>query len=227
MSISSTLPRTPSKSPGSRQPLYTNDPTSDYNCPQDLDLSDQHGAQHDWERYQVNDNNHEQAADPLQRLASAEPEQLPWSALHLNGVPTSQSDTEQMEKSSLSTRNVRVGQQRSTAGSRANETDDSGYHTYSQIDTHSMYSGDSHQMHQVRAGQSSIPRTMPSMQGQSRFINYDDNESYTPMDYEVRGSMEAPRQQEPLRCEERGCSFTCKTRSDLKYAVTSHGVFLR
>lgn len=227
MPINSNLPRTPIKSPRSKQLFYPNHPGSDYNCPQDLDLLDQHGAHHAWEGYQVNCN-HEQVADPLQRLASAEPEQLPWSGIHLNGVPTSLSTTEPIGKSCSNSRNIRIAHQQSATGSRANETDDSGYHTYSQVDNHSNYSGTSHPMHQFRASPSSIPRTMPPIQGQPGYFDDDDVQH---MGYEFRDPREArktsPALQEPLRCGEIGCSFNCKTNSDFKYVVTSPEHFLR
>jgi hypothetical protein len=229
MSISSTtLPRTSSRSPGSRQQVYASHFTPDYNCPQDLDLTDQQGSRQNWGSYQVTESNDEEIADPLQRLASAEPEQLPWSGIHLNGVPASQLQREQMERSSSTTRIAKIGQQRSIVGSHANQTDE-GYYTHSQVDARSVYSGDSNHIHQVRAGQSFVPRTIPSTEGQSAFATYNDTPVYRTTNYQVREPMEPPKsspdQQEPLRCPEIGCSFCCKTRSDLKYVVVRNLAF--
>jgi hypothetical protein len=222
MSITSTVPRTLSQSSGSGQQIYTSDHPSDFNFPTDLDLTDQQSSQQDWQRYQVAEKNNERASDPLQRLTSAEPEQLPWSGIHLNGVPPSQRQQEQVQKSSSSSRTFRLGRQKSTVGSHANETDE-GYYTYSQPDLRSMYSGDSNQTPRVRPGQSSIPRTIPptqSTQGQPGLTTINANPYYRTMDFQVTEPAEQPTssqvQQEPFACTETNCLFTFKTMSDLK-----------
>lgn len=222
MSLTPSLPRTLSQSSGTGQQLYSTHLPSDFSFPQDLDLADPPGAQQDWRGYQVTGNNVDDDADPLQRLASAEPEHLPWNGIHLNGVPPSQPQKEQVRNSSSDPNNVRLGQHRSGAGSHANGTDE-GYYTHSQPDIRSMYSGDSNQMHHIRPGHPSIPRTIPSGQGQSGFTNYNMDSmdsTFRAVDYQPVDSMEQQQpslaQHAPLRCEETGCEFTCKTMSDLK-----------
>lgn len=223
MSItSSSAPRALSNSSGLGQQDCTTGIPSDYNFPQDFDLTGPQSSQQDWEGYQVNGNDNEPVADPLQRLASAEPEQLPWNPMHLNGGPPTQSQTEQIRKQSSNPRNVRVGQQRSMVGSYANETDE-GYYTHSQPDLRSMYSGHSSQRHQARPDQSTIPRTVPSAQGGSESTHYNMNHPLLVMGYQLTDLTEQQRtsqaQQEPFECSETGCSVTCKTMSDLKYVA--------
>ena len=225
MSISSSVPSALSKSPRSAQQLDPTDIPSAYNFPQELDLTDPQVCQPDWGGYRITDDNNDHAADPLQRLASTEPEQLPWSGIHLNGVPPSQPQKEQLQVSSSNSMNGRIDQQRSSIGSHANETDE-GYYTHSQLDLRSIYSGDSGQVHQMQPGQSSIPRTISSTEAQSAFAPYNANQFVRTTDYQGTDSIEQqilPQvQQEPLLCEERGCSFSCKTMSDLKYVVLRH-----
>lgn len=226
MSIPSSAPRTSSQSSATGQQLHATNITSDYDFPQDLDLTDPQGSQQQWEGYQISGNNNnddssnnDNVADPLQRLASAEPEQLPWSGIHLNGVLPSQSQRGQMQHLSPTSMNVGMGQRRSIVGSHANETDE-GYCTYSQPDLRSVCSGDSGQMHRIRPGQSSVPRTIPSTQGQSGLALYNADPFCSAMKYQTAESMEQQPagqvQHEPHVCAETRCTFTCKTMSDLK-----------
>ncbi len=229
MSISSeTLPRTSGRSHPSRQQLYPSHFPSEYDCSQDLVLTDQPGSRQDWGSYQVTDANNEEVDISLQGLPTAEPEPSPWSPIHLNGAPPSQLQREQMERSSSSSRVGRVGQQRSSAGSHAYQTD-SGYYTHSQVDARSVYSGDSNHMYQVRPGQSSIPRTIPSTQGQAALAIHHDAPSYRAVNHQVQDPTEPPRsspvQPEPLCCTETGCPFRCKTRSEFKYVAMRDEAF--
>ncbi len=222
MSITPSLPRALSKSSGSGQQTYTTDLPSDYNFPQDFDLTDTQSSHQDGEGFPTPGNNNEPVANPLQRLASSEPEQLPWSGIHLNGVLPFQSQKAQVQKLSTNSTNVRIGQKRSIIGSHANETDE-GYYTHSQPDLRSVYSGHSSQMHQGRPDQSSIPRAIPSTQGLSGYGQYP---NFKDMDHQVAEPIEQQNpgqaQQEPLLCEEAGCPFNCKTLSEYKYVPLPH-----
>lgn len=220
MSIISSGARNLSESSTSRSLPYTSDNLSKYNFQQDLDLGAPHGSRDAW-RYQVTSNNDDSEVDPLQRLASAEPQHLPWSGIHLNGIPSSQIPKEQGHQSSSNPMTPRLAQQRSMIGSQANETD-AGYYTLSQPDLRSTCSVNSSQMYQVRSGQPSIPRTIPSTQRLSGPEPYHANQFSQDTDYapvnpseQQDSSLAFP---DPLRCAERGCSVVSKTRSDFKYA---------
>jgi hypothetical protein len=224
MSITSSVPGTLARSSAPGQLIYTNDSPPDYHFANDLDLADPQDPQQNWVAYQVTDSSNDNVTDPLQRLASAEPEQQPWSGIHLNGVPLSQRPKGLVQKPpSRDSRNPRIRRQRSTIGSHANETDE-GYYTHSQPDLRSIYSDDTGQMHQARqTDQSSIPRTMPSTQGQPGFVNYSANPLHRVAEYQANEPIEQQNSnqppQEPLRCKESGCTFACKTMSDLKYVL--------
>jgi hypothetical protein len=218
MSITSSVPRTLSNSTGPGQQTYATN-ISEYDFTHDLDLTDPQGSRQTCCRYQVTNDNDGTFADPLQRLASAEPEHMPWSGMHLDGVLPSAPQKEPAEQSFSNSNNIRMGQRRSMTGSHANVTDE-GYYTHSQPDLRSMYSEDSSQMHHVRPGQSSIPRTIPSTQGQPGFDQCNANQFPKPMNYQVAQPTEqqgsSGDHQEPLQCTEADCSFTCRTMSDWK-----------
>lgn len=230
MAITSSIPGTLARSSAPERLIYTRETPSDYPFASDLDLADPQGSQQNWAAYQETDSSNDNVADPLQRLASAEPEQLPWSGIHLNGVPPSQRPKGLVQKPpSPDSRNPRIARQRSTIGSHANETDE-GYYTYSQPDLRSMYSDDTGQMHQAQqTDQSSIPRTMPSTQGQPGFVNYSADPFHRVTEYQANEPMEQQNSsqppQEPLRCTESGCTFTCKTQSDFKYVLMRRQAF--
>lgn len=221
MTFTSSLSRTLTNSSGPGPQFYTTDPSSDNSFPQDLELSDPHGSQQDWEGYKLNDSNGNQA-DPLQRLASAEAEQLPWNGIHLNGVPPPQSAKEQFVEVPSRPVSVSLDPQRSMTDSHANETDE-GYFTNSQLDLRSIYSGDSIRMPQCRPGQSLIPRTIPTTHKSSGYSPYGSNPFTPAMDYGIEPTEEQNeaqvQQASPFSCTELGCSFSCKTMSDLKYGA--------
>lgn len=218
MSITSPISRNLSNSASSGQQAYAIGISPDYSFPQDLGLNDPKGSQQVWPGYQVNDNDNDNAPDPLRRLTSAEPEQ-PWSGIHLNGVLPSEPRGDHRQRDSTAPMTARIGQQRSVVGSHANETDE-GYYTYSQPDVRSIYSGDSGQMHRIRQGPSSIPRSIPLSQEHSLFAQCKPGQPLTAIDYSFTGATEqqlpSQAQREPHICTEPGCTFTSKTMSDLK-----------
>lgn len=232
MSITCTGLGTLRRTSGSDQHIYAgNNISSDYHSSQDLELTEPQDCSEETSVYPVPQSTNGNVADPLQRLASAEPEQLPWSGIHLNGVPPSQPTREPAQNSS---KDPRMGQQRSLVGSHANETDE-GYHTYSQPDLHSVYSAASSQMYYTRPGPSSMPRSMPSIQGQPGPTNYNGDPVYRSLDYQFtqpldqQSSSQVPQnlvqQQEPFHCAQSECSYTCKTQSDLKYVILPIALF--
>lgn len=218
MSITSPIPRNLSNSASSGQQAYTIDISPDFTFSQDLGLNDPKGSQQVWPGYQVTGNDNDNVAYSLRRLTPAEPEQ-PWNHIHLNGPLPSQTRGDDGQRDSTAPMNARRGQQRSTVGSHANETDE-GYYTYSQPDMRSNYSGDSGQRHRIRPGPPSIPRSIPLAQGHSTFAQYNADRSLAAMDYQCTGAMEpqltSQVQREPHTCPEPECEFTCKTMSDLK-----------
>lgn len=155
------------------------------------------------------------------RLASAEPEQLPWNGIHINGVPPSQPPKEQLSNLSKKSPETRgPGQRPSMIGSHANETDE-GYFTYSQPDHRSSYSGESYQMRaEPLPGQSSVPRNIPSTRGQARSTTPGSNMLCESINYQLTATPEqqstSKSHQEPHSCAESGCAETFKTLSDLK-----------
>ncbi|KAF7503430.1 hypothetical protein GJ744_003760 [Endocarpon pusillum] len=214
MSITtSPIPRTLSNSASSGQQPYTIDISPDYSFPEELGLNDPKGAQPVWPGYQVTGNDNDNVAYPPRRLTPAEPEQ-PWSGIHLNAPLPSQLRGDDGQRGSTAPMNARIGQQRSIVGSHANETE-SGYYTYSQ-----------HDMRSIRSGPSSVPRSIPLVQGHSTFAQYNADQSFTAMDYQFRGPMEpqlsSQVQREPHRCTEPGCEFTFKTISELKKHTARH-----
>jgi len=225
MPIASSLPRTLSHSSASGQQLHLANLTPDYDFPQDLDLGDAQASEQQWRgRYQISGNNsrkhNDNVADPMQRLASAEPEQLPWSGMHLDGRLPSHSQREISQHLSQSSMNLGMSQQRSLGGSHANHTDE-GYftNTISQPDMHSIYSGNSGHVHHIRPGQS-VPRSMPSTQQHSGFSPYQADPDLRPAEYQISNSPDQQQtsagQLEPHSCPVPGCTFTCKTMSDFK-----------
>jgi hypothetical protein len=222
MSTASSLPRTLSHSSASGQQLHHTNLTPDYDFPQDLDLGDAQASEQHWRRYQINASNsrndNDNVADPMQRLASAEPEQLPWSGMHLNGRLPSHSQRETDQHLAQSSMNLGMSQQRSLGGSHANHTDE-GYYTISQPDMHSIYSGNSGHGRHIRPGQS-VPRSIPSTQQHSVFPPYQADPDPRPAKYQITSSPDqqqtSPVQLEPHSCSEPGCTFTCKTQSDFK-----------
>jgi hypothetical protein len=225
MSITSSLPRTLSHSSASGQQLNLTNLTPDYDFPQDLDLGDAQASEQQWHgRYQISGNNssndNDNVADPMQRLASAEPQQLPWSGMHLNGRLPSHTQREVSQHLSQSSMSLGMNQQRSLGGSHANHSDEGYYtNTISQPDMHSMYSGNSGHVHHIRPGQS-VPRSIPSTQQHGAFPPYQADPEPRPAEFQITSSPDqqqtSPVQLEPHSCSEPGCTYTCKTMSDFK-----------